>query len=194
MTSFDDFLQGAANHGSDDIDNGQQFISREDIRVLHSQLSADMSPSPDLETRPQGQLKKGHDYINQAVVDMVLSKDQTEGGGSDYINQEVVDTVLNEPAGMYVCMYVCMYVYLGCSCLTLLYPFSLATASANSNGYKNRGDPSFMSISVQRQQPVALLEQDNMGEFEKRLLLAKNKSKASMPDLYEVSYVPVPIP
>lgn len=141
-----------------------------------------MSPSPELETRPQISRGQGHDYINQAVVDMVLSD---EPQGNDYINQEVVDMVLNEPAGMYG-------VFLAITFdITLS---SLATAFATSNGYRNKGDPSLRYVSSQRQQPVALLDQDNMGEFEKRLLLAKNKSKASMPDLYKVPYVLMLIP
>ena len=40
--------------------------------------------------------------------------------------------------------------------------------------------------SEQRNQPVAMPEQENLGEFEKRLLLAKSKSKANMPDIFQI--------
>ena len=41
--------------------------------------------------------------------------------------------------------------------------------------------------SQQRQQPIALPEGAQLGEFEKRLLLAKQKSKAAMPDVYQIA-------
>ena len=73
-----------ADYQQTEPDSDDQFISREDIQLLHHHLSA-------VSATPMSK-EADHDYINQDVLD---GSDM----GHDYINQEMVDKAINETEG-----------------------------------------------------------------------------------------------
>lgn len=161
--------QEIADEEDDDVDGDQGFISRHQIQALHHQLSQDLlskatKPTITMETptitmEQQQQPSGGHDYINQAMVDMVLNDGEEACEASA---TELSVTVGEDPL----------------------------QRVPSSNGYSSQGNPSVRKArcSEQRNQPIAVLEQDNLGEFEKRLLLAKQKNKPTMPDLFQIPW------
>lgn len=151
------------------------FISREEIQALHHQLSTVTegmtSPVVSTETCQDDGRVDGLDYVNEAAVEAVLK-------GDDYINQAVVDMVLNDDRAQEG----------QASAANLKVPVddNLQRVSS-SNGYNSQGNPS-LKCGSQRKQPVASMDQENLGEFEKRLILAKRKSKQSMPDMFKIPW------
>lgn len=76
------------------VDGNQLFITREQIQALHHQLSAES----DVIATPQ--------KIMQTAVDS-LDQSKKKSSTHDYINQAVVDMVLNEPTTDCKCHMIC---------------------------------------------------------------------------------------
>ena len=73
------------------------LISREQIQVLHSQLAAvsvsgQMVSQGDSKTR-QEKVADDHDYMNDSLITAETKS------GHDYINQDVIDSVLSDDQG-----------------------------------------------------------------------------------------------
>ena len=73
------------------------LISREQIQALHSQLASMSAESPvAINIQQHDSSSNHHDYMND---DVLLGKTVPVPVGSDYINQDIVDMVLTDGQG-----------------------------------------------------------------------------------------------